>query len=58
MGECDLLWPPPPGAWSVGPRHLHHHALCILGARATGHQGPRQVHLQQRGVHVAAEVRS
>ena len=57
--RCNLLWPPPPGAWSVGLGHLHHHVLFspeMTGA--AGHQGPCQAHLEQHGVCVAAEVHS
>lgn len=57
--ECDLLWPPPPGAWSLGLGHLHHDMLVSpRTTRAADLQGPCQVHLEQRGVCMAAEVHS
>ena len=57
--KCNLLWPPPPGAWSISLGHLHHHVLFSPEMTwATGHQGPCQVHLEQHGVCMAAEVHS
>lgn len=57
--KCNLLWPPPPGAWSVSLGHLHHHVLFSPKTTwASGHQGPCQVHLEQHGVCMAAEVHS
>lgn len=57
--ECDLLGPPPPGAWSLGLGHLHHDMFLSPGTtRAASQQGPCQVHLEQRRVCMAAEVHS
>ncbi|XP_049470105.1 P protein [Panthera uncia] len=55
--KCNLLWPPPPGAWNISLGHLHHNMFFSSSMTwATGHQGPFQVHPEQCGIHIAGEI--